>query len=49
MAVLNHRIVAARQRDRTALFFSEVLGLERPVPSGEFAVVRVSPTRGMGT
>jgi catechol 2,3-dioxygenase-like lactoylglutathione lyase family enzyme len=43
MPVLDHHNVAARQRDRTALFFSEVLGLEHPVPLGEFAVVRVSP------
>jgi catechol 2,3-dioxygenase-like lactoylglutathione lyase family enzyme len=43
VAVLNHHIVAARQRDETALFFSEVLGLETPVQLGEFAAVRVSP------
>src|SRR5256885_4420516 len=43
MPVLNHHIVAARRRDETALFFSEVLGLPPPVQLGEFAVVQVSP------
>jgi catechol 2,3-dioxygenase-like lactoylglutathione lyase family enzyme len=42
MAVLNHHIVAARNKQATALFFAEVLGLERPVTLGEFAVLRVS-------
>jgi catechol 2,3-dioxygenase-like lactoylglutathione lyase family enzyme len=43
VAVLNHHIVAARHRDETALFFSEVLGLDNPVQLGEFAAVQVSP------
>jgi catechol 2,3-dioxygenase-like lactoylglutathione lyase family enzyme len=40
--VLNHHIVTTRQRDETALFFAEVLGLDAPVQLGEFAVLRVS-------
>lgn len=43
MPVLNHHIVAARKRDKTALFFTDVLGLEAPIQLGEFAVVQVSP------
>jgi catechol 2,3-dioxygenase-like lactoylglutathione lyase family enzyme len=42
MAVLNHHIVPARSKRETALFFSDVLGLDAPTSLGEFAVVRVS-------
>jgi catechol 2,3-dioxygenase-like lactoylglutathione lyase family enzyme len=42
MPVLNHHIVATRDKDTTALFFAEVLGFEPPVRLGPFAVLRVS-------
>ena len=42
MAVLNHHIVHARDKDQTALFFAEVLGLDAPTSLGEFAVLGVS-------
>ncbi|MGH9107056.1 MAG: VOC family protein, partial [Acidimicrobiales bacterium] len=42
MAVLNHHIVAAHSTRATALFFSEVLDLERPVELGPFVVLEVS-------
>lgn len=42
MAVLNHTIVAARDRDATALFVTEILGLAAPTILGPFAVVSVS-------
>ena len=38
---LNHTIVAARDRKRSALFLTEVLGLEAPFLLGPFAVVNV--------
>jgi len=45
MAVrLNHTIVAARDRDASACFLAEVLGLPPPVAVGPFAVVQVGDT-----
>jgi catechol 2,3-dioxygenase-like lactoylglutathione lyase family enzyme len=38
---LNHTIVAAHDRKRSALFLCDVLGLEPPVLLGPFAVVSV--------
>jgi catechol 2,3-dioxygenase-like lactoylglutathione lyase family enzyme len=38
---LNHTIVAAHDRDRSARFLTEILGLPPPVPFGHFAVVAV--------
>lgn len=43
MPVLNHHIVATRDKEATARFFSEVLGLDDPFRLGKFAVLRVSP------
>jgi catechol 2,3-dioxygenase-like lactoylglutathione lyase family enzyme len=43
MAVLNHHIVPARDKDATAWFFADVLGLDTPTRLGDFVVVRVSP------
>lgn len=40
-AKLNHTIVAARDRNASALFMSEVLGLDPPVVFGPFALVTV--------
>lgn len=40
-AKLNHTIVAARDRNASALFLSEVLGLDPPVILGPFALVKV--------
>jgi len=40
-AKLNHTIVAARDRNASALFMSEVLGLDPPVVLGPFALVTV--------
>jgi catechol 2,3-dioxygenase-like lactoylglutathione lyase family enzyme len=40
-AKLNHAIVAARDRDASALFLSEVLGLDAPIRLGPFALVTV--------
>jgi catechol 2,3-dioxygenase-like lactoylglutathione lyase family enzyme len=42
VAVLNHTIVAARDRDATALYFSDVLGLKPAFELGPFAVLAVS-------
>jgi catechol 2,3-dioxygenase-like lactoylglutathione lyase family enzyme len=42
MVVLNHHIVAAGDKDATAWFFADVLGLAPPIRLGEFAVLRVS-------
>ncbi|GHE76674.1 cysteine transferase [Amycolatopsis deserti] len=43
MAVqLNHTIVEARDREGTAKFLTEVLGLPDPVPYGPFLVVQTS-------
>lgn len=45
MAVqLNHTIVAARDRDASATFLSEILGLPSPTLVGPFAVVQVGDT-----
>lgn len=38
---LNHTIVSARDRDASALFLTEVLGLPPPLRLGPFAVVEV--------
>jgi catechol 2,3-dioxygenase-like lactoylglutathione lyase family enzyme len=40
-ARLNHTIVAARDRDASALFLTEILGLPPPLEIGPFAVVGV--------
>jgi catechol 2,3-dioxygenase-like lactoylglutathione lyase family enzyme len=42
MPVLNHHIVATRDKEATARFFNEVLGLDDPFRLGKFAVLRVS-------
>lgn len=39
---LNHTIVEAQDRDETAAFLAEILGLEKPVSYGPFAVVQVA-------
>jgi catechol 2,3-dioxygenase-like lactoylglutathione lyase family enzyme len=45
MAVrLNHTIIAARDRDASALFLTEMLGLPPPSVLGPFAVVQVGDT-----
>ena len=36
---LDHTIVAARDKDASATFFTEILGLPAPVPMGHFAAV----------
>lgn len=41
---LNHTIVSARDRDASARFLSEILGLAAPVTVEPFAVVQVSDT-----
>jgi len=41
---LNHTIVAARDRDASALFLTEILGLPPPGVLGPFAVVHVGDT-----
>jgi extradiol dioxygenase family protein len=42
MAVkLNHTIVAVRDKDESATFLSEILGVGKPVPFGPFLVVQV--------
>lgn len=41
---LNHTIVAARDRDASALFLTEILGLPPPGVLGLFAVVQVGDT-----
>ena len=38
---LNHTIVPARDKDASALFLSEVLGLDKPFPFGPFMAVQV--------
>lgn len=38
---LNHTIVSARDRDASALFLTEILGLPPPLRLGPFAVVEV--------
>lgn len=42
MAVLNHHIVAASDKEVASRFFAEVLGLPTPVRFGPFALVKVS-------
>nr|WP_308197379.1 VOC family protein [Candidatus Mycolicibacterium alkanivorans] len=42
MPVLNHHIVATRDKEATARYFSEVLGLDEALKLGEFAVLKVS-------
>jgi catechol-2,3-dioxygenase len=42
LPVLNHHIVATRDKEATARYFSEVLGLDEAVKLGEFAVLKVS-------
>jgi len=45
MAVrLNHTIVTARDRDASATFLTEVLGLSAPLSFGPFAVVQIGDT-----
>ena len=41
---LNHTIVSARDRDTSARFLSEILGLPAPKTIGPFAVVQVGET-----
>lgn len=41
---LNHTIISARDRDRSARFLSEMLGLPAPEKVGHFTVVRVGET-----
>lgn len=41
MPVLNHHIVSAQDKEATARYFSEFLGLDAPFKLGEFAVLRV--------
>jgi catechol 2,3-dioxygenase-like lactoylglutathione lyase family enzyme len=41
---LNHTIVLARDKDETATFMSEILGLPAPTRLGHFAAVQVGPT-----
>lgn len=41
---LNHTIIAARDRDASATFLTEMLGLPPPSVLGRFAVVRVGDT-----
>ena len=42
MPVLNHHILACADKDATARFFAEILGLGQPVPFGPFAALQVS-------
>jgi catechol 2,3-dioxygenase-like lactoylglutathione lyase family enzyme len=42
MPVLNHHIVATHDKEATARYFSEILGLKEAVKLGEFAVLKVS-------
>jgi catechol 2,3-dioxygenase-like lactoylglutathione lyase family enzyme len=41
---LNHTIVAARDKDKSALFLAEILGLPAPTVLGHFAGVKVGDT-----
>jgi hypothetical protein len=41
---LNHTIVAAHDKDTTAMFLTEILGLPAPSLFGPFAVVRLGDT-----
>ena len=41
---LNHTIVAARDKQKAALFLTEILGLPAPLLVGPFAMVRVGDT-----
>jgi catechol 2,3-dioxygenase-like lactoylglutathione lyase family enzyme len=36
---LNHTIVPAHDKEKTAIFFAEVLGLPAPIPFGPFSAV----------
>ena len=38
---LNHTIVAARDKNESATFLAEILGLQPPTPYGPFAVVEL--------
>jgi hypothetical protein len=41
---LNHTIVSARDRDKSAQFLTELLGLPAPIMLGPFAVVTIGDT-----
>jgi catechol 2,3-dioxygenase-like lactoylglutathione lyase family enzyme len=41
---LNHTIVAARDKDASAVFLAEILGVPAPVKVGPFSVVQVDET-----
>ena len=41
---LNHTIVVARDKEKSAAFLTEILGLSPPTRLGHFAVVRVDDT-----
>jgi catechol 2,3-dioxygenase-like lactoylglutathione lyase family enzyme len=41
---LNHTIVAARDKTKSAIFLAEILGLPEPFMLGHFAVVQVGDT-----
>jgi catechol 2,3-dioxygenase-like lactoylglutathione lyase family enzyme len=41
---LNHTIIAAKDRDASARFLAEILGLPPPLVVGHFAVVKVGDT-----
>lgn len=41
---LNHTIVSARDRDSSAQFLSDILGLAPPVTVGPFAIVKIGET-----
>ena len=41
---LNHTLVAARNRDESASFLAELLGLQAPVTLGPFAIVTIGET-----
>jgi len=41
---LNHTIVVARDKESTARFLTDILGLPAPVRAGHFAVVRIGET-----
>lgn len=46
MVTFNHTIATARDRDATALFFAEILGLDPPVRLGHFSVITVTAEGG---
>jgi catechol 2,3-dioxygenase-like lactoylglutathione lyase family enzyme len=41
---LNHTIVSARDKKKSAIFFAEILGLPLPFMLGHFAVVQIGET-----